>query len=486
MSNSTTKENTTQTRPFAVFNTVSRSIEPLKTALPGKVSLYCCGPTVYDYQHIGNFKTFIFEDVLVRSLRFAGFEVNHVMNITDVGHLVGDGDDGEDKMLVAVKREKKKSAEIAEYYTKIFFEDWDKLNLSRPSIVCKATEHIQQMIALIQRIEQNGFTYVAGGNVYFDTSKSANYGHLARLNLEKLKAGARVELDANKRNPSDFVLWFTKSKFENQELQWESPWGRGYPGWHIECSAMSMQYLGEHFDIHCGGIDHIPVHHTNEIAQSEAALQKSWVPLWMHSEFIMVNAEKMSKSKGKFLILDDVIERGLDPLVYRFLCLNSHYRSQLNFTWDILENAGKAFDKLKSAVLSFKASFGSSAPALLPEESLDDTAAALSHRFMSAVCDDLNMPLAISVLWETVNSKDLDSAHKLTLLYRMDQVLGLKMEDWAEVSLEIPPEIDVLLNQRAQARKDRQWARSDELRAELQQLGYTVTDDASGQKVRRS
>ena len=250
-----------------LYNTYSRSLETLLPLEAGKVGIYCCGPTVYNYQHIGNFKTFISEDLLVRTLRLASYEVNHVLNITDVGHLTGDNDEGEDKMIVAMKREKKSSMEIAAFYTEKFFEDWDLLGLSRPSIVCKASEHIEDMIALIQRIEANGFAYLSSGNVYFDVSKFKNYGKLAKLDLSKLKAGARIAVDSNKRNPHDFVLWFTKSKFENQELQWDSPWGRGYPGWHIECSAMSMKYLGEAFDIHCGGIDHIPVHHTNEIAQ---------------------------------------------------------------------------------------------------------------------------------------------------------------------------------------------------------------------------
>jgi cysteinyl-tRNA synthetase len=463
---------------FSVFNTWTRSIEPIVPRAPGKIGIYCCGPTVYDYQHLGNFKTFLFEDVLVRALRFAGFEVTHVMNITDVGHLVGDGDEGEDKMILAMKRERKKSTEIAEYYTKVFFEDWDRLNLIRPTIVCKATEHIGDMIALIQRIEKNGFTYQAGGNVYFDTSKMPNYGYLARLKVDQLRSGARVEVDQNKRNPADFVLWFTKSKFENQELQWDSPWGRGYPGWHIECSAMSMRYLGEHFDIHCGGIDHIPVHHTNEIAQSEAAVSAPWVNVWMHSEFIMVNAEKMSKSKGKFLTLDDVIQRGIDPLAYRFLCLNSHYRSQLNFTWDILENARNAFERLRSSVLALKAQSPAAEGALTP-------AFGYLEKFRSAVCDDLNMPKAMSVVWEIVQSSDLPPAEKLATLYTLDQVLGLNMAAWSEASFKVPASVQALLSKRAEARKNKDWKGSDALRDEILKAGFIVMDGPDGQKLKK-
>lgn len=469
------------TPSFSIFNTLSRSVERLNTIVPGKVGIYCCGPTVYDYQHIGNMKTYLFEDVLVRALRFAGYEVTHVMNITDVGHLVGDGDVGEDKMSVAMRREKKKSQEIAEYYTKIFFDDSQKLRIQRPDIVCKATEHIPEMIALIERIEKNGLTYVQGGNVYFDTSKSPNYGRLARLNLEKLKAGARVEVDANKRNPTDFVLWFTKSKFENQELQWDSPWGRGYPGWHIECSAMATKYLGEQFDIHCGGIDHIPVHHTNEIAQTEGATQKPWVSVWMHSAFIMVNAEKMSKSKGKFVTLEDVIERGLDPLVYRFLCLNSHYRDQLNFTWEVLENAANGFQRLKSSVLALRAEAGSASTG----SALVGAARELHDRFVEAVCDDLHMPRAMTVVWEVLAAKQIGAAERLALLLSFDEVLGLGVAEWREEEVEIPESVRTLLAAREAARQGKEWKLSDELRDQIKALGYLVKDGAGGQKVQK-
>lgn len=275
------------------YNTLSRKVELFKPLVSGQASVYCCGPTVYNFQHIGNLKTYICEDLLVRTLRLAGYQVKHVMNITDVGHLTSDADQGEDKMLVAMRREGKSSKEIAEFYTKCFFEDCAKLNINEPNVVCRATEHVKEMIVLTERILSNGFAYVSGGNVYFDVQKFEEYGRLAQLDLNKLKAGARIDVDSHKRNPLDFVLWFTKSKFIDQELQWDSPWGRGYPGWHIECSAMSMKHLGEQIDIHCGGVDHIPVHHTNEIAQSESATGKRpWVRHWFHSEFLVINEEK--------------------------------------------------------------------------------------------------------------------------------------------------------------------------------------------------
>ncbi|MDZ4786098.1 MAG: cysteine--tRNA ligase [bacterium] len=453
--------------PIRLFNTLSRQVESLKTNEPGKVKLYCCGPTVYDYQHIGNMRTYIFEDILVRTLRYAGYEVNHVMNITDVGHLVSDADTGEDKILVAAKREKKSSLEIAAFYTKIFFDDCEKLHVKRPDIVCKATEHIQEMIELIKKLETRGITYVAGGNVYYDVSKFPSYGRLAKLDLEKLKAGARIEVDSNKKNSLDFVLWFTKSKFDNQELQWDSPWGRGYPGWHIECSAMSIKYLGEAFDIHCGGIDHIPVHHTNEIAQSEGATGKPWVNVWMHGEFLVVNKEKMSKSKGGFITLQTVIDKGIDPLAYRIMCLTGHYRGQLSFTEETLQNAANTLKKLKALILSLKAE--SSVVSETPK-------ASYLEEFEQAIFDDLNLPKAFASVWAALGDSSLKGAQKLAILYKMDQVLGLGFDSWKEESLDLPPEVQTLISARDTARKNKDWKESDRLRDEITKLGYSVLD----------
>ena len=459
-----------------LYNTLSRTIEPLTPLTPGIVKLYCCGPTVYNYQHIGNLRTYIFEDVLRRTLKYLGYQLEHVMNITDVGHLVGDGDDGEDKMMVAMRREKKKSYEIAEYYTKIFFEDCAKIGVQRPDVICKATDHIQEMIELIQRIEANGFTYQADGNVYFDVSKSENYGKIALLDLEKLKAGARIEVDLNKRNPQDFVLWFTKSKFENQELQWESPWGRGYPGWHIECSAMAIKYLGEVFDIHCGGIDHVPVHHTNEIAQTEAATKKPWVKIWMHGEFLLINAEKMAKSTGNFFKLEDLTLKGFDPMIYRFLCIGSHYRSQLNFTWDILSNAKSAFEKIKSQVINLKTEAAGKNDSASPDH---------LEKFRRAISDDLSMPLALSEVSSVLNSKDLNASQKLSTLLEFDKVLGLGMNSWQQEEVEITPELQSLLDQRKAARAAKDWAGSDKIRDNLKALGFEVKDGPQGQSLKK-
>lgn len=462
-----------------IFNTLTRQVETLEPIIPGKVGIYCCGPTVYGYQHIGNFKTFLFEDLLVRTLRFLGYEVKHVMNITDVGHLTDDADDGEDKMLLAVRREKKSSHDIASYYTEKFFADWDALGLLRPSIVCKATEHIPEMIALIQRIESAGFAYFANGNVYFDVEKFKDYGNLAKLDLEKLKAGARIHVDPHKRSPHDFVLWFTKSKFENQELQWDSPWGRGYPGWHIECSAMSMKYLGEQFDIHCGGIDHIPVHHTNEIAQSEAATGKKWVNVWMHSEFILLNSEKMSKSKGGILVLDDILEKGLSAASYRFFCLSASYRSQLNFSWEALEAAEKNVTKLRNAVLTLKEKCSN------PSSQWDAAAKELEQSFTDALCSDLNTAAALAVVWQTLSSTAIQDDQKLGLLYHFDQVLGFSMQAWQAESLTIPDEVRKLAEQRVQARSQKDWAEADRLRDALAAHGYQVLDATDGYEIRK-
>ena len=325
-----------------LYNTMSRTVEEFKPITEGFVGLYGCGPTVYDYAHIGNLRTYIFEDTLKRVLRHAGYNVKHVMNITDVGHLTGDGDEGEDKMAKSARERGRSVWDIAKFYTDAFFKDYDSLNIIRPDVVCPATQHIQQMIDLIKRLEAGGHTYVAGGNVYFSIDTFPEYGKLARLNLDDLKSGARIDIDSNKRNPKDFVLWFTNSKFGEQAMMWDSPWGRGYPGWHIECSAMSMYYLGEQFDIHCGGIDAIPVHHTNEIAQSEAATGKKWVNYWMHGEFLLSDKGKMSKSSGEFLTMSVLTKHGYDPLDYRYFCLGANYRTQLQFSYQGMDGARSA------------------------------------------------------------------------------------------------------------------------------------------------
>lgn len=462
-----------------LYNTMSRSLEVLEPIVPGRVALYCCGPTVYNYQHIGNLRTYIFEDVLVRTLRRAGYEVTHVMNITDVGHLVSDADEGEDKMLLAARREKKSSLEIADYYTQIFFEHCSMLGITRPTIVCKATEHIQEMIAQVQQLESKGFAYVSGGNVYFDVSKDPSYGKLARLELENLQAGARIDVDSQKRNPLDFALWFTKSKFENQELQWDSPWGRGYPGWHIECSAMSTKYLGEHFDIHCGGIDHIPVHHTNEIAQAECASGRTMANIWMHGGFLVTDKQKMSKSSGEFLKLDVLVDRGIDPMSYRLFCYSAGYRNELVFSWEALEGADKTLARLKQALVSWKAACAA------PAADLSDQAQQWLAQFDAAVYDDLSMPRAMAAVHGAAADASLSEAEKLALFYDFESVLGLGIENWEKEELEVPADVMELVSRREKARAQRKWQDADALRDEIQGRGFSVEDTPGGSVLKR-
>lgn len=472
------------TQQVSLFNTLTRATAPIAPIEPGKIGLYCCGPTVYNFQHIGNLRTYIFEDLLARTLRYAGYAVKHVMNITDVGHLVSDADAGEDKMLVAAKREGKKSEDIANYYTEIFFNHCDMLNIKRPDVVCKATEHIAQMIALIQRLEARGFAYVAGGNVYFDVEKFESYGKLANLDLSQLQAGARVEADDRKRNPLDFALWFTKSKFEGQELQWDSPWGRGYPGWHIECSAMAMQYLGESFDIHCGGIDHIPVHHTNEIAQSECATGKQFAKIWMHGGFLVTGKqEKMSKSSGQFLTLDRVTERNIDPMSYRLFCMSSSYRQELSWSWEALEGAEKSLKNIKAAVLSWKEQ---GAKQLSSATEFSELARSALLKFETAIFDDLSFPRAVAELHAVINHKQLSLDEKLTLLLTFDLVLGLTINTWEKQEEIIPEELIAFAQARLDARRNKNYAEADRLRDEIAARGYQVKDNADGFQLIKS
>lgn len=466
------------TRELRLYNTLSRQIETVTSFKPGQIGLYCCGPTVYNFQHIGNLKTYLCEDVLLRALRLSGYEVNHVMNITDVGHLAGDDHDetGEDKMLLAMRREQKNSHEIAQFYTDTFFHDCGLLNITRPNIVCKATEHIPEMIALIKRLEENGHAYFSNGNVYFDVSKRPDYGKLAGLNLEQLQAGARIEIDPNKRNPHDFVLWFTNSKFKDQELQWDSPWGFGYPGWHIECTAMSMKYLGERFDIHCGGIDHIPVHHSNEIAQAEGAIGGPWVPHWFHSEHLLINAEKMAKSKGGFLTLKDLVEHGTDPLAFRLLVLGASYRRQLNFTWEALDSANNALRKMRQLTGKLKAATGN-------KETINESGQKYIEEFWAAICDDLNTARALAVLWKLLGDESLSPGEIITVVTKLDSVLGLDLTTQDAVKSEIPAEITGYAQARDLARQQKDWAEADRLRDLITAAGYEIQDSAEGTQV---
>ncbi len=468
-----------------LYNTLGRSLQAFEPIQAGKVGFYGCGPTVYNFAHIGNLRAYVFDDIVARSLRYLGYEVTHVMNITDVGHLSGDDDTGEDRMVKTAAERNKSVMEIADFYTKVFMEDCARLNIIKPDVVCKATAHVADMIGLIKRIEANGFTYQAGGNLYFDVSKFPSYGQLAMLKLDELQAGSRIEVDANKRNPQDFVLWFTKSKFENQALMWDSPWGRGYPGWHIECSAMSMKYLGQSFDIHAGGIDHIPVHHTNEIAQSEAATGKKWVNYWLHNEFLVMGAGKMSKSKGGFLTLKVLVDAGYDPLDYRYFLLGGHYRSQLQFSYEALDSAKASRKSLVERVLALreKVPVGGAGPT--PAASLCATAAARISTFRTAIEDDLSTPRAIAELWGVLRDQGVPAADALGAAFDMDRVLGLGLEKLelvtaAPVDVALDAEVQALIAERAEAKKARDFARADAIRNGLKDRGIILEDGPAG------
>jgi len=458
-----------------LYNTMSRRVEDFKPIKDGHVSMYCCGPTVYNFAHVGNLRTFLFEDVLKRTLTHAGYKVKHVMNITDVGHLVGDGDDGEDKMLKASRERKMSVWDIAAFYTDAFFQDEKDLNIIRPSVVCKATDHIADMIKMIERLEEGGHTYTSGGNVYFSIDSIDDYGKLAGLRLDDLKEGARIDVDGNKKNPKDFALWFTNSKFSGQAMVWDSPWGKGYPGWHIECSAMSTKYLGEHFDIHCGGIDAIPVHHTNEIAQTEAATGvKPWVNYWCHGEFLLNDKGKMSKSTGEFLTLSLLKEKGYDPLDYRYFCFTGHYRSQLKFSYESLDQARNARLGLFSRVAALKSS-----PVA---KSLGAEAQKYRDAFFSAMENDLATPEALSQLWGLLRASNTPDGEKLLAVLEMDEVLGLNLASVEEKgSDEVgTPEALELLKERSEAKKSRDYARADEIRKRILALGFSVKDTPKG------
>jgi len=463
--------------PIRLYNTLTREKEDFIPIKEEHVGIYTCGPTVYWYAHIGNLRTYIFEDILKRMFLYNDFKVRHVMNITDVGHLTSDADDGEDKMLKGAKREGKTVWEIAKFYEDAFFADTKKLNIIDPDVKCRATDHIKEMIHLIERLEKNHMTYVADGNVYYDIKKFKSYGKLANLNLDDLKAGARIEVDQNKHNPHDFVLWFTKSKFTDQEMKWKSPWGIGYPGWHIECSAMSMKYLGEHFDIHCGGIDHIPVHHTNEIAQSEGATGHKWVNYWMHGEFLVMDKGKMSKSSGEILTMSVLEKNGYSPLDYRYLCLNTHYKTPLTFSYESLDAARNAFNTLKAKVLELK----NDASKIEHEIDMDRC----RREFLEAINDDLNMPKALAVMWSIFKNKELNDKERYTVLIDFDRVLGLDLEHVKEEKVDVPDDVMKLVQEREHARNNKDWKKSDELRDLIFGKGFLIDDTKDGTKVRK-
>ena len=458
------------------YNTLTRKKEKFEPIEKSEVKIYSCGPTVYKDATIGNMRTNIFQDVLRRVLKYNGYKIKHAMNITDVGHLVSDGDEGEDKMLKSAREENKSPEEIAAHYTKLFFEDLKNLNLEMPEIVCKATDHIQDMLKYVEKLVEKGFAYETSTAIYFDISKLDKYPILSNLNIEDQKAGARVEVDKEKRNPQDFALWIKAP--ENHIMKWNSPWGKSYPGWHIECSAMGQKYLGEQFDIHTGGIDLIPTHHENEIAQSKGYCGKVPARFWMHGEYLLIDGGKMSKSLGNVYLIKDIVNKGYDPLVYKLFTYSSHYRNKLNFTWDAIEGASKSLERLKNGYKMHKEG---------KEEVEEEIIKEYEERFHKAINDDLNMPLAMGVVWEVVRNEK-KSPKFAELLLKFDEVLGLKIDEEikkGEEKEEIPEEILKLVEERNEARKNKDWAKSDELRDIIQEKGYKVIDSKEGTKIEK-
>lgn len=468
-----------------LYNTLSRKIEDFEPLNPPKVGMYSCGPTVYDYTHIGHLRKYVGDDILRRILEANGYEVKHVMNITDVGHLVSDEDTGEDKMEKGARESGRSVWEVAKFYEDYFWKSVETVNTKRPNIVAKATEHIKEQIKLIHRLEKNGFIYITEHAIYFDINMFPNYTKLSGQRLEEKETGTRedVFIDKQKKNPQDFALWFfTVGHFKDHTMRWPSPWGEGFPGWHIECSAMSMEYLGDSFDIHTGGIDHIPVHHTNEIAQSEGASGKTFVKYWVHHNFLIVDNEKMSKSKKNFYRIDEILEKGFDLLSFRYLCLTAHYRDKLNFTWESLTGAQNALNNLREIIRDWD------------EPKIG--CAQYEQDFMEVLNNDLNTPQALAIMWEMVKparkathsvagGSDYPTSAKAKTLLEMDKILGLKLDEYLGKKVEVPEEVQKLINQREQARKSGDFKKSDELRKKIKKLGFEIEDTPTGPKIKK-
>lgn len=451
-----------------IWNTINRRVEEFQPIKKNKVGIYACGPTVYNPATIGNLRTYVFEDVLKRTLILFGYDVRHVMNITDVGHLVGDGDAGEDKVEREATKQGKTAWEIAKMYEEMFDKDMSRLNILAPTGKDRphATDYIEQQINLVRTLQEKGFTYQTSDGIYFDTEKFVDYGKLSGQKLEDKEAGARVEVNEEKKHPADFALWKFSPSDQKRQMEWDSPWGKGFPGWHLECSAMSEELLGQPFDIHCGGIDHIPVHHENEIAQSEAAFDKPLANYWMHGEFLLVDGKRMGKSEGNAYTIDTLIEKGFDPLSYRLYCLGTHYRSKLNFTWEGLEGAQNALRKLQTEArrlpITQEAALGAS-----------------FEQFKQALSDDLNTAQALAAVWEMVKS-EISVEEKSASLAAMDQVLGLGLAGMIGKPFQAPAEVVALAEERVLARQEKQWQKSDELRDRIKDKGWIIEDHKEG------
>jgi cysteinyl-tRNA synthetase len=466
-----------------IYNTMTRRKETFRPIEPGRVGMYHCGPTVYDQAHIGNMRSYIMADLIRRTFEYLGYEVRQVMNITDVGHLTSDADEGEDRMVVGARRTGRSPWEIAEHFTRLFFEDIAALNILHPHVVCKATQHIPEMIALVKRLEARGYTYEINDGVYFDVRRFHSYGRLSGQTLDEMQAGARVEVNPEKHHPADFALW--RKATPGHIMQWDSPWGRGYPGWHIECSAMSMKYLGETLDIHTGGEDHIAIHHENEIAQSEAATGQPFVNYWMHGRFLRWKEgdRRMSKSSGEFLVVGDLVERGFDPLAFRYHCLTASYRVPLTFSWAGLESAADGLRRLRESVHRLHDETSGVPPA--------GAAAVLADKFRAAIADDFNAPGALAIAWEAIRQANqaTDGTEKRALfevVLDFERVLGLGLADAIGTTCDpLPSDIAALIQRREAARAARDWHAADALREAIRQQGYEVEDTPSGTRWRR-
>lgn len=457
-----------------LYNTLTHSKEKFVPIDKNEIKIYSCGPTVYGYAHIGNFRTYVFMDNLRRMFKYNGYNLKHVMNITDVGHLTSDADTGEDKMEKAAKKEGKNPYEIADFYTKAFMQDIEKLNIDLPDIISKATDNIPEMLEMVKKIVSNGYAYETSNGIYFDVSKLDKYPVLSNNKVEGQEAGARIQVDEEKKNPYDFAIWIKAP--ENHLMKWDSPWGKSYPGWHLECSAIGRKFLGEHFDIHTGGIDHVPIHHENEIAQSKGATGKVPANYWMHTEFLLVDGGKMSKSLGNVYTLDELQERNIEPLAFKLFCYTSHYRNKLNFTFEGVSASAKALGRLREGYISH----------INGKEIADkDKLESYNNRFNLAINDDLNMPLAMGIVWELIR-EEKKSPEYAKLLEEFDEVLGLDLKNYKKKSIEIPKDVQNLIEERIEARKNKDWKKSDTLRDMIKIKGFIVKDTPNGVEVEKA